>query len=126
MGTSTCNSGSPSWTEALPGQRCATARSRCRLRSRPWLPRVNPCRRPGGSKLSCLVFPYLAATDSLPGCSCICLDIVQPDDLVHSIACQHIFHAGCLEFWYLYENDNCPLCHKALMPQASSGSEGTG
>ncbi|KAL5049516.1 hypothetical protein BDW71DRAFT_161816 [Aspergillus fruticulosus] len=70
--------------------------------------------------------PLAASSQPMSPSCCICLDTVQPDDLVHSIVCQHIFHAGCLKFWYLYKNDNSPLCHKALMPQASSNSEGTG
>ncbi|KAL3429196.1 hypothetical protein BDV09DRAFT_190335 [Aspergillus tetrazonus] len=64
--------------------------------------------------------PLVASSQPVSPSCCICLDTVQPCDLVHSIQCQHIFHAECLEFWYLYENDNCPLCHMALLPQASS------
>ncbi|KAL5047181.1 hypothetical protein BDW71DRAFT_45978 [Aspergillus fruticulosus] len=69
--------------------------------------------------------PLVASSQPAPPSCCICLDTVRPDDLVHSIPCRHIFHARCLEFWYLYENDDCPLCHRPLLPRAGGGSEGT-
>ncbi|KAL3437186.1 hypothetical protein BDV09DRAFT_183624 [Aspergillus tetrazonus] len=70
--------------------------------------------------------PLIASSQPVSPSCCICLDTVRPDDLVHSIPCRHVFHAGCLEFWYLYENDNCPLCQRPLLPQAAGGGDSGG
>ncbi|CEL01308.1 hypothetical protein ASPCAL00894 [Aspergillus calidoustus] len=50
----------------------------------------------------------------------ICLDQIRPNDLVYSLSCRHVFHEGCLQYWYLYENNRCPLCQRAIIPSGES------
>ncbi|KAJ0417384.1 hypothetical protein BJY00DRAFT_316005 [Aspergillus carlsbadensis] len=50
----------------------------------------------------------------------ICLDQTRPNDLVYSLSCRHVFHEGCLQYWYLYENNRCPLCQRAIRPEQES------
>ncbi|KAL2864235.1 uncharacterized protein BJX67DRAFT_224649 [Aspergillus lucknowensis] len=57
-----------------------------------------------------------------PSCP-ICLDPVRADDLVHSLPCYHIFHDSCLEYWYLYNNNNCPLCQGPILNESNVASE---
>ncbi|CEL07702.1 hypothetical protein ASPCAL10857 [Aspergillus calidoustus] len=55
----------------------------------------------------------------------ICLDEIHPDDFVHSLACRHMFHEKCLRYWYLYSNNNCPLCQRSLLFASDVREEGT-
>ncbi|KAL3489681.1 hypothetical protein BJX62DRAFT_208445 [Aspergillus germanicus] len=50
----------------------------------------------------------------------ICLDQIRPNDLVYSLSCCHVFHEGCLQYWYLYENNRCPLCQRPILPEEST------
>ncbi|KAL3455047.1 hypothetical protein BJX64DRAFT_273075 [Aspergillus heterothallicus] len=54
----------------------------------------------------------------------ICLDHIQPDDLVYSLACRHMFHEKCLQYWYLYNNNKCPLCQRPILRASDVREEG--
>jgi hypothetical protein len=47
----------------------------------------------------------------------ICLEDVQPTDLVHGLSCGHAYHANCLETWLLTGHFLCPLCNQAFFDQ---------
>jgi hypothetical protein len=54
--------------------------------------------------------------------SSICLEDVQPTDLVHGLSCGHAYHASCLERWLLARHFLCPLCNQAFFDQNELGS----
>jgi hypothetical protein len=42
--------------------------------------------------------------------SVICLDFLEADQDIRELLCQHVFHKGCLNSWYLTSHFGCPLC----------------
>jgi hypothetical protein len=40
----------------------------------------------------------------------ICLDTLQDVDRVRRLPCHHIFHAACIDKWFLKKHLTCPLC----------------
>jgi uncharacterized paraquat-inducible protein A len=55
----------------------------------------------------------------------ICLDEIQSDDFVYCLACHHTFHEKCLRYWYLYNNNKCPLCQRTILFALDVREEGT-
>lgn len=46
-----------------------------------------------------------------PGDSCaICIDILEEEDEIRGLSCDHVFHAGCLDPWLTSRRACCPLC----------------
>lgn len=46
----------------------------------------------------------------------ICMDSVQPGELVTVLPCEHWFHGDCIKAW-LGEHDTCPHCRQGIMPR---------
>ncbi|KAI9929699.1 hypothetical protein ASPWEDRAFT_41085 [Aspergillus wentii DTO 134E9] len=46
----------------------------------------------------------------------ICLEEVNPADNMHTMTCDHVFHAKCIEEWFLGCHLICPLCQRAFYP----------
>lgn len=43
-------------------------------------------------------------------CICIiCQEIIETEDIIREIKCNHSFHINCIDTW-LSENKKCPLC----------------
>jgi hypothetical protein len=49
--------------------------------------------------------------------SAICIDAVLPSEIIYDLHCDHIFHAKCLEEWFLNKHSTCPLCHATFYEQ---------
>jgi hypothetical protein len=61
--------------------------------------------------------PSISADEIDDLVSSICLEDVQPTDLVHGLSCGHAYHANCLETWLLTGHFLCPLCNQAFFDQ---------
>lgn len=46
----------------------------------------------------------------------ICLDKIDPSAQIRALGCKHFFHKECLDPWFEQHHDDCPLCHKAILP----------
>ncbi|RAL04675.1 uncharacterized protein BO80DRAFT_461742 [Aspergillus ibericus CBS 121593] len=57
--------------------------------------------------------PLLADDGELSICA-ICLDPVHREDIIHALACKHVFHGRCLETWFLEYHDACPVCWRVF------------
>lgn len=63
-----------------------------------------------------------ATTDGKPTCI-ICLSVVEADELCRTTQCGHVFHADCLEAWWLHrprKSLSCPVCRARQKKKASS------
>ncbi|KAL4911656.1 hypothetical protein BDW62DRAFT_196524 [Aspergillus aurantiobrunneus] len=47
----------------------------------------------------------------------VCLEPVLRSQEIRELKCLHVFHRECLEKWYLQDQFNCPLCHRAYYIQ---------
>ncbi|PVU95296.1 hypothetical protein BB559_002788 [Furculomyces boomerangus] len=45
----------------------------------------------------------------------ICFDTINPNDLVRSIPCKHVFHQECLDIWLTTRSCLCPICRYDLL-----------
>lgn len=43
----------------------------------------------------------------------VCLNPLQPNNIVHKTLCDHYFHAGCLQTWHT-KYPTCPICRERL------------
>ncbi|EAW13291.1 RING finger protein [Aspergillus clavatus NRRL 1] len=53
----------------------------------------------------------------------MCLDDVRKSDMMHVLSCRHVYHAACLEQWFLGNHFQCPLCNRAFFQQTEAGPE---
>ncbi len=60
-----------------------------------------------------LMSPVSLSSTDMYTFSAICLDVIQPEDTIRELRCQHVFHQACLDTWFNRRHDDCPLC-KAL------------
>lgn len=42
----------------------------------------------------------------------ICLDILEPNDIVRALKCFHCFHQECIDPWLTSRRGECPLCKR--------------
>jgi hypothetical protein len=66
--------------------------------------------------------PYAKLKSESPGSSCppdqtgsyvvcvICLETLLDQDTVRRLPCHHVFHAACINKWFLKRHYTCPLC----------------
>lgn len=40
----------------------------------------------------------------------ICLDVMEDDDSVRGLACNHVFHETCIDKWLMSRRACCPVC----------------
>ncbi|KAH6870914.1 hypothetical protein B0T10DRAFT_417916, partial [Thelonectria olida] len=40
----------------------------------------------------------------------VCLEALLDEDNVRCLPCRHVFHANCIEIWFLKPRFTCPLC----------------
>lgn len=45
----------------------------------------------------------------------ICLAAIEDQDIVRILRCTHIYHARCLQKWYLQKKQFCPLCRVSFI-----------
>ncbi|KAM4067515.1 ring finger domain-containing protein [Hirsutella rhossiliensis] len=48
----------------------------------------------------------------------ICLENLQDVDVIRQLCCGHIFHAECIQKWFLKQHSICPLCKSCFMSGA--------
>ncbi|EAW17318.1 RING finger protein [Aspergillus fischeri NRRL 181] len=53
----------------------------------------------------------------------MCLEDVNGTDLMHVLSCRHVYHAHCLEQWFLGRHFLCPLCNRAFFEQNEPGPD---
>ena len=64
--------------------------------------------------ISLAAHPLVCLQDESTAVDCnICLDVVNPAEVVVDIGCGHFFHRRCLDVW-IFEKPNCPNCRKMI------------
>merc|ERR1719330_1734770 len=63
-----------------------------------------------------------AAATSMDECS-ICLQDLDPDEMLLRLPCQHSFHKDCAVRWLTERNHLCPLCQTAVASPLDQGEE---
>ncbi|KAF4264944.1 hypothetical protein KXW98_009120 [Aspergillus fumigatus] len=53
----------------------------------------------------------------------MCLEDVNGTDLMHVLSCRHVYHAHCLEQWFLGRHFSCPLCNRSFFEEVEPGPE---
>ncbi|KAF7122228.1 hypothetical protein CNMCM5793_000185 [Aspergillus hiratsukae] len=53
----------------------------------------------------------------------MCLEDVNGPDLMHVLSCRHVYHAHCLEQWFLGRHFLCPLCNQPFFQQNEPGPD---
>lgn len=61
----------------------------------------------------CPAKKYLDVEHDDDACS-ICINQLEPDDLVRILPCEHIFHSECIYDW-MCKSLSCPLCRKNII-----------
>lgn len=51
-------------------------------------------------------------TSTNPNCCPICLDTYSVGEKVRQLPCAHMFHASCIDIWFLNSAASCPLCKR--------------
>ncbi|ODV97193.1 hypothetical protein PACTADRAFT_48943 [Pachysolen tannophilus NRRL Y-2460] len=46
------------------------------------------------------------------GICAICLEVLEPEDLVRGLICGHVFHQECLDPWLITRKACCPMCKR--------------
>ncbi|KAH8662775.1 hypothetical protein BGZ61DRAFT_145328 [Ilyonectria robusta] len=46
----------------------------------------------------------------------VCLELLLYEDDVRCLPCRHIFHASCINRWFLQGQFTCPCCKRRLVP----------
>ncbi|KAF2009354.1 hypothetical protein BU24DRAFT_73816 [Aaosphaeria arxii CBS 175.79] len=51
----------------------------------------------------------------------ICLEVLEEQDSIRVLNCQHIYHRQCFDQWFTTTlHDFCPLCHQPVLPRESN------
>lgn len=56
--------------------------------------------------------------DCTPGDLCsVCLDVLEPENDVRVLTCEHVFHDECITRWLTTRRGLCPLCKRDYCPR---------
>ncbi|RDW81325.1 putative RING finger protein [Aspergillus mulundensis] len=52
----------------------------------------------------------------------ICMEDFDDDNFIRALTCGHIFHATCLDPWFMKRQARCPLCKTCYYPETASSA----
>ena len=55
--------------------------------------------------------------------SIVCLETFHADSIVRCLQCHHVFHAACINAWFLRHHTTCPLCMACYISESALPTE---
>ncbi len=57
-------------------------------------------------------YPVIKTADKTINCCSICLDVIEKENKIYVLKCNHIFHVECLNKW---NKNTCPYCRSVIL-----------